>query len=369
MRLPGTKPSSRSLVPLLSTGLLCAFSGPRPSWLAPGEQLAFKPEAGSSLQKRFLSAMDFALDEMSMVVDGQDVGGMLGALEISGQQETKIEVTDVYDALGEGRPTKLARTFDGLGGIFNMSMSADMGGGEQEMKSTSQLEGETVVFTWNEEKGEYDVAFRDGEGDAELLADLKEDMDLRVFLPASEVAEEESWQVDLKELQALAMPGGDLRILPEDAELDAEQMEMFEEMFSGFGQDFADLLEGECNCTFRSVREEGDSRLAEIAIQIEIASTVDLTELLEEVIQKASEFAGEMPDLSIDTADLNLDYEGEGVLLWDLEAGHMYSLEINGDAEMALDFSISLEVEGEQHAMEATLELSGSVRQEVETGG
>jgi len=360
----------RTLVPAVSAGFLFVASGPP---LHDGaEKIAFHPEAGSTLHKTFLVNADFSLDELSVVVDGQDVGGMLGSLEITAQQETRYEVTDEYQELAEGRPKKLARTFDGLGSQFHMSLSSEMGGGDQdqEMKSSSELEGETVVFSWNDEKGAYDITFKDGKGDADLLEDLKEDMDLRSLLPSNEVSKDDTWKVELKDLQALAMPGGDLSLLPENSEVDPEQLDMFKDMFGDLGQNLADLLEGECTCTFRGVREESGSRLADIGVELKIACTIDLTEFFDKVMEKVMERAGggDMPEISIETADLNLDYDGVGTLLWDLQTGHAHSFQISGDADLALDFSVSVEAQGESHAAEASLELSGTVKQEVETG-
>ncbi len=354
--------TARNLVLASGAGFFLTLSGP-------GEKVAFHPEAGSTLKKRFVEAADFTLDDLSLVVDGQDIGGMLGTLEVTFQQESKTEVTDMYEALGEGRPKKLARTFDVLASLVQLNASAEMGGQDQEIKASSELEGETVVFTWNEEKDAYDIAFQDGQGDADLLEHLSEDMDLRALLPQAEVSADESWKVDLQDLKALAMPGGNTGLVPQNADLDLENMDMFEEVFANFGQEFADLLDGDCTCTFRGIREEEGTRLAEIGVEVDVASSVDLTELLDQVIEKAVQVAGgEAIDMSIETADLNLDFEGEGTLLWNLQAGHLHSFQISGDAKVAFDFSISVEAEGECHDMEASLEASGSISQEVETG-
>ena len=128
------------------------------------------------------------------------------------------------------------------------------------------------------------------------------------------------------------------------------------------------LFEGECTCTFTGIREENGMRLGEIAIQIEVASTLDLSELLTELITKLAEYGGEMPEFSIDTADLNLDFDGEGILLWDIEGGRAYAFTLSGDAQIAFDISASVEAEGESHAFEASLEMSGGYEQALETG-
>jgi hypothetical protein len=334
-----------------------------------GDKVAFQPEAGASLTKTFTIAGDFALDEMSMVVDGQDLGAMIGQFEISMKQESKIEVTDVYKAVGEGRPTELLRTFEALAGSMQIDVTpapAEM----PEMATTSPLEGKTVAFRWDAEKNEYERSFHESEGEEDLLEDLEEDMDLRVFLPDSEVAQDDSWSVELAELECIAMPGGNLSMQPENMpDVDPATMEMFEEMFGDLGDDFGDLLEGECTCTYKGTREENGARVAEIAIEIDVAATVDLAEVLEKAIRAAIEMQGEgiEVDLSLDQADLNLDFEGSATLLWDLKAGRLHSFQLGGDATIGLDLAVSMEAEGESHGVDASFELSGELRQEVVT--
>ena len=102
-----------------------------------------------------------------------------------------LEVSDRYEAVGEGRPTKLKRSFDKIGTSTHVSVSNPViGDKETDIPATSELEGVTVLFSWNDSAGEYDVAFADGaDGDEELLENLTEDLDLRGFLPDKEVSD------------------------------------------------------------------------------------------------------------------------------------------------------------------------------------
>jgi len=351
-----------ALGPAFGASLLFTLSGP-------GEKIAFHPAAGSSLERSYLIEGDFSLDELSVVVDGQDMGAALASFEMSMEQETRIEVTDVFVALSEGRPSKLERTFGALSSSLKMTMSGPMQeGGDQDFKSASPLEGQTVVFQWNEEKGEFDLHFSEDDGEAELLEGLVEDMDLRAFLPDAEVAKDDTWSVPLEELSVLYMPGGDLSLKPEGLDLDEEGMEMMKQIFSDFGEDFSELIEGECTCTFAGSREEEGVRLAEITVAIEAASTFDLTEMIAKILESAVQSSGvEMPNISLDTADLNLDFDGGGTLLWDLEAGRLHSFQLQGDVTIDLDLAVSLEVEGESHALDASFEMSGSMSEEYGT--
>jgi hypothetical protein len=331
-----------------------------------GDKLAFEPQAGSSLTKTYTIGGEFTLDDISLIVDGQDIGGMLGQIEVNVKTDSRIEVTDAYRAVAGGRPTDLLRTFEALASSVHVDMTPaqpDM----PEMCSTSSLEGKSVVFRWNEEENEYERSFHEEDGDEDLLEGLEEDMDLRAFLPPGEVSDGDTWSVELDELQSLLAPGGNLSMLPEDGDMDEEAMKQFEEIFGNFDEEFGDLLEGECKCTFKGARDEGGVRVAEVEIEIEVSATLDLTELLDKAIRAAIEQSGaeEMVEVTLDTADFNLDFAGKGALLWNLGAGRMHSFQVDGEATMDIDLSVSVQAEGEGHELDASLELSGSMREEV----
>lgn len=358
---PLTPPShvTRPLLPAFGIALL--FSSART-----GDEVSFHPAEGSTVRRSVTVDGDFQLDDLSVVVDGQDMGQALGAFEMSMEQRTHIAVLDVFGALTGGRPKTLKRTYETLESSVGMTMSGPVSQ-SQDTASSSDLEGETVVFTWNDDDGAYDVAFEGGEGDDDLLEHLSEDMDARALLPDGEVDVDESWEVSLKDLDELAQPGGGLHFRPDDAGMSAEDLEVIEDMFSGFAEDLADALEGTCTCTYKGRREVDDVQVAEIELDIEIASTISLASLAEEIFAKIAEQAGEMPDISLDTAELNIDVEGSGTLLWDVEKGRLHSLQMTGDAIFGVDFALSVEAEGERHSIDASFEMSGTIEHEHET--
>jgi hypothetical protein len=326
---------------------------------------AFHPAADSSLTKTFAQTTSFQLDDFSLDVDGQDMGGMMGAFEFSLDSETGITVHDTYVASANGRPERLKRAFETLKAA--MTVAAGAGGEVQEepMESSSPLEGRTVAFTWNDDEDEFDVAFEGDAGEAELLEGLEEEMDLRFLLPPGEVEVGASWEVEVEDLLPLVMPGGDLGFeTPEEDETALR----FEEFLSGKAEELKDLLHGTCTCTYKGASETDGKRLGEIEIALEIASAADLSSLIEEAIRVMAEEQGqtEIP-IDISAADVNLDVQGGGTLLWDLSAGHVHSLQMKGDCQIALDISVSMDAEGESHSANLSAELSGSVEQSVET--
>ena len=323
----------------------------------------FAPAKGATVTKTFENVAEFALEDLSILADGQDVGGMMGPIEVTVRNEVTVTVTDVYGGVADGRPLTVERSFDKIENNSSAEISSEFANESQETPSESNLEGQTVVFTWNEEEGEYNVAFKDNEGDESLLEGLEENMDLRMFLPEGDVATGDTWKVDLKGLGAVVMPGGNLGYVPESTE--EVDMGKFEDILGdGFEDMLDDVLQGECECEYKGTRDEGGVTVAEIAIKLEVHSAVDLSEIILNVIDAIAEMSEEeAPDLDIDAADLNLDYEGEGTLLWNMEQGIPYSFELSGDAEVALDFGIT----AEGSSVEATIELSGTVSQKLTT--
>lgn len=332
----------------------------------PLDQPAFSPAEGARLTKTFVVGGDFSLDEFSAIVDGQDIGAMLGSMEMSLEVQNTVTVTDTYVSSDGGRPEKLERTFDSLEGLTTVALTTDFGGEDQDMSSESELEGITVVFTWNDEEGEYEVEIEGEDDDEELLDGLVEDMDLRVFLPPGEVSVDDTWDVDLELLGDVAFPGGNLKILPEDLDEGGEDMDVFDEIFGeDFGEYLSELLEGTCVCTYKGVSEE--EGLAEINVAIEIGSAADLTDMLTQILESVADEVGEEIPFSIELADLNLDFEGEGVLMWDLENGRISSFELNADMIVAADLGVSGDMDGASQSAELSMEMSGTYEYTVET--
>ena len=355
------------VVRLLSSSTLIA--GALVSFSARGEEPVFRPETGSTLEKSFETRVQLELDLLELALDGQDLGAMLGNFEFSIETAVGVSVSDQYHGVADGRPSKLTRTFDEIGGDVAVEFSTDFGSESSDIESTSELEGETVVFTWDDERGEYDVAYAQGEGDAELLEGLDEDMDLRVFLPPGEVSEDATWSVELEDLGRLAIPGGNLALQPEDMDQDEVDVDVdaIEEILSQEYDDLGSLFDGECACKFNGTREVGGERLAEIEVRIEGNASVDFADSLEQIIEAlAAELGDEGPDLAIQDATIDLGFEGEGVLSWNLDAGRMSSFYLNGELDLSVELAVSGSAEGQSMSAEVAVDMSGTYSQKVE---
>lgn len=329
--------------------------------------IAFHPEAGTTLDKVFEISSEFALDSVSLMVDGQDVGAMLGQVELTVESSATVAVSDVYKAVADGRPLELLRTFERLENAMTMSFSQapEM----PEIAVESELEGKTVAFKWNEDKGEYELSFHESEGGDDLLEGLEEDMDLRFLLPAGEVEVDDSWKVEIIDLLPLTMPGGNLHFASEDAEMDEEAMEMFEGFMESLGAKVGDLIDGQCVCTYKGTRDEAGTRVGEIQIEIEASGSIDLREILLQIFETAMAQAPAEVEANMDigTADLSVEYKGSGVLLWNLAAGRVHSLALDGEVGFGFKLDAEFEANGESHGVDAALEMSGEMQNEVST--
>ncbi len=337
----------------------------------PAAELSFHPEEGRSLTKTFAGAMAMDLDELSLLVDGQDLGAMMGDMSFRLTTDWTYVVSDEYVALAEGRPAKLQRTFDEL--TQEQEVSMDIAAAEmsdtQSSASASDLEGLSVLFTWNADSEEYDVAFADGDGDTDLLDGLEEDMDLRALLPDGEVSEGDSWELDAESLASLAMPGGNLKLIPDDA--DEESMEEFEEMFEELGEEFGELfeesLDGDSTATFTGTREVDGKTVGVVALELDVSMSVDLTDVLYDVIDELMAENGAPEGLEIDlgAAQLDASFTGTGELLWDMGAGLVHALELSGEMEVSMDIAVDVDAEGEAHTLEAFFAMVGDLKSSV----
>ncbi|HKX46567.1 MAG TPA: hypothetical protein VJP77_07680 [Planctomycetota bacterium] len=356
--------TTRLALPLLSATALAASTPPQAG-------LAWGPEAGASVTKTFEVDASYDLEDLSLVVAGQDVGEFIGTPEMTFSTLTKVVLADEYSAVGEGRPTKLVRTFEELENTFTMSVVVMEESSDEEGESASELEGATVVFTWDPETSEYRVAYpEETAGDVALLEDLVEDTDLRGLLPTEAVEEGATWTFEARALEALLMPSGDLRWMPEG--MDAADVEELQVLMEGLLEGFEDLLDellvGERTATFAGTREVDGVRCAVVDLAVTIDSAVDLSGLLQELVEKAVSMQEEVPEdfsFSIDTADIALAVTAEGELLWDVAAGLPHSLTMTGDVNVSFELVASATGDSENVDVDLAADLAGTMDAKV----
>jgi len=325
------------------------------AFTAPAGEISFHPEAGTTLTKSFDTTVELSLDEMRMVMNGEEQDASMFGMEMSMTNSSELEFTDTYVAVDSGRPATLHRTFESLGNTTSTSTSNQITGSmDLDVPSASELEGLTVVFAWEEDEGDFVASYpEDAEGDETLLEDLVEDTDLRGFLPRGAVEEGDTWTVEAAYLINLMAPGGDLKLIPEEM----EEMPGMGDPTSELGiQDMLGEIEGEVTCEYAGMREG----LAAIKVTLEVSSANDLSELIAEKMADA-EMPQEGMEVSFDSMDVEVEIEGEGTLLWNVEAGHFASFEFAGDMQQVMEMAMAISSPMGEMDMEQTITMSGNL--------
>lgn len=338
------------LAPLLVAPALLALA-------SRGDKPTFAPEPGTSLSKRIENTYEITLDDMSMVVNGAEMDASMLGMEMTTSTSQVVAVVDQYQSVGDGRPKTLRRKFEELSSATSIAMSnAMMGDQDVDAPGSSALEGMTVVFTWNEDSGEYDVAFADdSDGDAKLLEGLAEELDLRGLLPAGEVSEGDTWEIEPDTLRQVFAPGGAVKIEPEEM---GDMMGMSNPQFS---QDqMLGEFDGEVSAEYTGTREEDGVRVAVIRISADVSSARDLTEIVDEAMSEMELPEGMDIEMEVESFDIEFMFDGEGELLWNLETGLPYSLHLSGEVNQAIDMAMNMNAGGMEQAIEQSMSLSGT---------
>jgi hypothetical protein len=327
--------------------------------LAPaGDRVEFRPPDGSEAAKTFRVEGDFELGDLSIVVDGNDMTGMLPA-DLGGDFQVMLSIVDHYVKTADGKPLELARECESSSGEFSAAETSES------TDDVFGLDGETVVYKWNEESKSYDRSFKDGEGDADKLEGLGIDLDYRALLPEREVAVGDKWAVEPEGLMSALFFGADLaEIATTGEDVEPEMAELFERILP----EFEKLLDAfKAQCEYVGIREEDGKRLAEIKIDVDSKGTADLASALLDVIEEQAQ--GQDVEFDLEKAALSIALRGEGKLLWDQAAARAHSFELAAEVELVFEMSMTVtEPGGMDHAAEANAELLGNAKWTMESG-
>jgi hypothetical protein len=353
-------------LPLLSSAALplLAFTPlVRPHLPRSETAISFAPAEGQTVVRKFTGGAQLALDDMQITINGQP-SPMPMEMEMDMDMTTEFEVTDKFVSLASGRPLELLRTYDelALSGSFAIEMEMMPGGGQEtDMTATSELEGKSVAFTWDEDSEEYDAAWHESEGDDELLENLSEDMDLRVLLPPTSVEEGATWDIDVAKLTDVLALGGDMGLEPE-IEDEAQSLPGMGGMGGGMGDMLGESIEGTATGEFKGLQELDGVHVAAIAVKIDVEGSNDMTEQVNEQMEKMGDQVGEM---SVEYADVELDLQAEGTLYWNMDTHHAHSFELGGTMHMVMDTAMKVSQGGQELRIEQMLEMSGTFDNEL----
>lgn len=334
------------------------------AWALPGEKVSFHPDAGQTVVKTFTTVVQLELEDMNMLVNGEAPPVDMSELTMEMGILQVVTVSDEYAAVGEGRPERLKRTYETISSDTSITQQFPMAGIDMDetIGSQSELEGQMVIFEWDEEEGELVPSFEDEETDEELLEDLNEDMDLRALLPSDEVSEGDTWDIDLEELGRILAAGGDLKIVPNEDDMpDMGGMSGMQGM-SGMSSanQFVGDLEGTATAEFSGIEEVDGARVAVIEIEIEVTSSQDLTEEVREQMEGLEPPEGMPPmDIEVGFMDLEFALEARGILHWNQAAGVVHSFEMKGTSGIVMDMGQTIDMGERVLELEISFEMAG----------
>lgn len=319
-------------------------------FLSPGVRddvaLHFTAEDGTVLKRTFDAHAEYERTDVALSIDGEPVEG-LEAAELSMDFDEHIAVSDDLRSVADGRPTVLVRTFDEL----SQETKFTSGEESQESSSSSDLEGRSVRFQY--EDGDYAVETADdGEDlDEHVSHWLAEDMDLRRVLPDQDVSVGDEWELDPRLYLAFMWPGGLLEFRDDGEEISDQDRRM--------NQQTIERLQGTGTARLEEVRDEEGVRVAVIHVQLEVTTGCDGT--LEGTVE-AEEGEEEQP-YSI-AIEVEIERTIEGTILWDLDHGHARSADLQADASRQTTRTRKVDTEKGEVEVEESELLEGKIHYE-----
>ncbi|QDU69233.1 hypothetical protein [Engelhardtia mirabilis] len=265
--------------------------------------------------------------------------------------DEKIVVEDEFVSVDGGRVLALRRHFIEL--PRELVNTAD----DVEMEDTeeSELEGEAVLFEWDEEDGEWQRSYaEDSEADEDLLDGLVFDMDMTELLPDGEVDVNDSWTFEGEGLRWLLSPGGEL-----GRESTTREKSEIDELIDEAGDEMWADMDGGFTVTYTGAEESDGVNVAVFTLEADFEGMGEAREDLEEV--DGERFVKD-----------HFHFEGEGELRWDLDAKCLASSSLEGTISVSRTVGFETEgPDGEPFVAGQTIALEGPLSQSmtVETVG
>lgn len=264
------------------------------------------------------------------------------SFSVSGTIERELVVIDVVQAVDDDRVLKLERTYDTISNEMAQSMESDSGGSREMTSSgSSELEGYSVLFEWDEDDEEYIVSSEDVDDD--LLEDLIYDYDFAVFLPDGDVSEGDEWEIDIEAFQKITKPWDGLPIDMESGVGGATRA-----ADDGQEPEIEKSVDGELTATYMGTREEDGVTVAVIELEGEIEA--------EQSMSGTSDFEGGSMEFESESTE---ESAIQGEVLWNIAGGHLHSLKIEIETESS-STQHSLTIFGDQE-FENDAEVEGTM--------
>lgn len=273
-------------------------------------ELAWRPAPGTVLEREIEFEVHGGLGEEHTGLSALGVG-WLSAVSVTG----RLRVRDEVLSLADGRPLVLAREFERLSTVWD---------GRWSRAVRPELLDRPLRFTWDELTDSYAVAWVRPRSDDAAPPALREDLDLRAFLPDEPVRLRTVWRVPVSSVAGVLAPAGNLHV-------DERLSETWG--FAVFGEAFdlerlRRVRDGEVQCRLERIVRVDGRRLAVIDVGWTWWGTID-------------PFLTPSPDTWIgrllpDSVPADIEGRAWGRLLWDLEGGHAREFELQAELTVRL---------------------------------
>ncbi len=309
---------------------------------------------GETIRRSISLTVERQLDNISQLVNGEDRSGDGSDRSQSSTNALEIVVVDQIQAAVDGKPTKVLRRYEAIGAEVSQESSFRGESNSTEVSLVSELEGEEVLFTFEED--EWTPTLVDGSSlDEAYLVELAASMDLEVILPDGDATEGDEWEAPVDLLDSLTRPGGELGLHSEE-----------EENYEIAETRPVTQRSGTITVTHAGTSEE-DENLIVLDLAFDTASTTDLADVMREQFDSLPDSSGMAPE--VDSALRSTEAEGSGQALWNSKAGRLESFTFEIEISEVMDqvFRVHTPDSGE-FIIESTQESSGTASGEIIQG-
>ena len=288
---------------------------------APDVAIKFGIDEGTKVEKKVVHEAIFEFVS-GVQRRGNEEIQMPDEYAMSLEHVRSMTVVDVYGASADGVPGSLVRTVTEFEDTLTWEIVEES---DRSEKVDVQLESELedVPVAWSPEDGTYVASYVEEDNDLrdELLDGLTFDLDGFGLLPPAGADLTEGWEVPAGALGELLQFGGSLSETATEAPSDAGQTVLRGVMLLPLLGD----LEGDATLVLESYDEE--KGLAKITIEVEATSEASAIDLVQSIGKDiGGDRMQQLEDVLLETElDLN------GAIQWDVRAGRLAHLEMDGD--------------------------------------
>ena len=315
-------------------------------------QLRYAPEEGGVIRRNFEVKHFLAVTRsVTKTGDLEEVGQRTFDI----RNVEKIQTSDRILKVEGGRPVSFRRYFDrgGLDGFAELSGA--VGAMNLRAVGVSRLKNKSVMFTWVPEDEVFGRYFDAVDGVEEDLMKMREDLDLRAFLPDGPVEVGVPWSVAPVAMGDALSPCG---MLSFDFSR-SKNISLARTLRLGTGSHLFELfrgdVEGEVSATLKSVDDVEGDQVAVVAVEWDVETRSDLTDLARR--NRATEetrFNKELVGM-----DVTLLLKGEGTFRWDIKRGHLLDYDFSSAEDIQSSVKSRFGEDGE--IREELLEMGGRV--------